>query len=115
MRQALQRFGCLFETCRDLVGIRPRRGIEPFGERKERLLPFGIRRALRNLLADRGIPLRQKRDLLVGVAPSMVEGTVKRGVGGGCCCKGAPSTAPSPPGRLRGRRGSVAVSITCWL
>ena len=66
MRQALQRLACLFETCRDLVGIRPRRGIEPFGERKERLLPFGIRRALRNLLADRGIPLRQKRDLLVG-------------------------------------------------
>jgi hypothetical protein len=113
VRQPLQRVGCLLKTGRDLVGIGPRCRIEPFGKRKQRLLPLAILRALRNLLADRGVPLRQKRDCSSGVAPSMVAGTVKRGAGGGGT--GAPSTAPSDAGRLRDGVGSGAVSITCWL
>ena len=114
VRQTFERLGRLLKAGRDLIGVDPRGGIEALGKRQQRLLPRRIRHALGNPIADHGIPAREKRDLLVG--GRAFDGGWNRRPGGGCCgCACGASAGASAGGRLRGRRGSVDVSTTCWL
>ena len=65
-REPLERLRRLLQSRGDLIRVGPRSGIQPFGERQQRLAPRRIGRALRNPLAHDRIPPRQERDLLVG-------------------------------------------------
>ena len=66
VRQPLERFGRLLQSGGDLIRVGPVGGIQPLGQRVQRLLSRGIRRPLRDPLANDRMPVREKRDLLVG-------------------------------------------------
>ena len=130
-RQPLERFRRLLQSSGDLIRIGPVGGIQSIGQRVERLLSRGIRRAMRDSLANDRMPVREKRNAFVRRCPFDRRGN-RRGGAAVAAAAGAagrrdhrrrrgatPLTADAPvaSSSRRGlrRRGSTAVSMTCWL
>ena len=115
-----QRFCGTHESLGNLVGIGPRRWIEPFGERRQCLQSRGVGRALRNPLAHDGIPVIQNAICSSGVAPWRLAGStdaaepeLPRGSGspaGGCGCGG--SGRARPPHVRASAVGAARTSIS---
>ena len=81
VRQPLERFGRLLQPAVISIRIGPVGGIQPIGQRVQRFLSRGIRRPVRNALANDRMPVREKRNAFVRRCPFDRRGNRERGGG----------------------------------